>query len=1043
MKRTFMIWIMVCAMVPLLFAKGIQQRKPSLKKATTLGDMIFMDINRLNGMIYNNGIWFNDVQRSDWGLEWPKGSQLSPFYGGGQWIGAKVNNEVRVASVIHDATEFQPGIIKSDGTPDNPNNPAYRWYVLEPDGVGDWNNWPVNQGAPVDADGKPLLLGDKTAFCVWNDMGEHLEFATNKLGSEIRQTLFAFNRADAIGDMVFIKWQIINKGSADWDSTYLSIWADPDIGDGNDDFVGSDPELGLGYCYNATNQDQNYGAAPPAVGVDFFQGPIIDKPGSTVTLNNGTVLQDKTMLKMTAFIFYNNNDSNTGNPFTSGDVWNYMRGYWKDKTPITDPSGVKTPFMFNGDPETNTGWLDSDAFDRRFLMTTGPFSMKRWKDTNGNGKPELGEPGVQEIVAGLFVARGSNNLNSVTLLKAVDGVAQRAYDINFALPSSPKSPNVQVSESPNSVVLTWDSRSEFMADGVAPYETVDLVANGLIGQNMVVGDEYKVVDDGTFNFARYRIYQYSDASGADPVLIGGSAEGYGADKIKEAVPYTGHRFTRLAVNKNPAVGNVGDPLINGREYYFGVRADAYCEFAKPSPYFTSPVAIVRVTPRYSPGVVYNAVYQDTLPVSHNGKSDGSVVAWVVDPSKTTGQSYRVTFNPDMSWNLLRGTPGDSVLKRQTNQTGDDAYNVVDGILVKVAGPVPGININIPGPFGDDPGQMGWSFSGTRWVSWGTDWGGETWYGSAGNGTTWGWGGGVEAAQYVDVKLNWAGDTKSKQPDRWQKGYVYRRDKSYAYEGLGDVPFTAWDMTDPAKPRQLNVCFVEMDGIASANKAENKIPANGVWDMGWHILPGDTGYAAEGGREYIFLMLSTYDPTGKAYNNDTRGPRRDFFDCLYAIWPGTRVRSGSDSRPRPFLQGNWDMTLFGSKVNTKADVFSFTAPGSAGVKANALKADIHKINVVPNPYYGYHNGEMNAFNRWVQFTFLPAKCTVRIFDLAGNLIRRLDKDDASTPFLRWDMKNEYQLPVASGIYVYHVDVPNVGEKVGKMAIFAPNERLDTY
>jgi hypothetical protein len=87
--------------------------------------------------------------------------------------------------------------------------------------------------------------------------------------------------------------------------------------------------------------------------------------------------------------------------------------------------------------------------------------------------------------------------------------------------------------------------------------------------------------------------------------------------------------------------------------------------------------------------------------------------------------------------------------------------------------------------------------------------------------------------------------------------------------------------------------------------------------------------------------------------------------------------------------------------------------------------------------------MNAFDRWVQFTFLPEKCTIRVFDLAGNLVRKMQKDDARTPFLRWDMKNEYGLPVASGIYVYHVEVPKLGEKIGKLAVFAPNERLDTY
>ena len=80
---------------------------------------------------------------------------------------------------------------------------------------------------------------------------------------------------------------------------------------------------------------------------------------------------------------------------------------------------------------------------------------------------------------------------------------------------------------------------------------------------------------------------------------------------------------------------------------------------------------------------------------------------------------------------------------------------------------------------------------------------------------------------------------------------------------------------------------------------------------------------------------------------------------------------------------------------------------------------------------------------MQFTYLPEKCTIRIFDLTGSLVRKLEKDDAASPFLRWNLENEYQLPVASGIYVYHVEVPDMGKKVGKIAVFTPNERLDTY
>jgi hypothetical protein len=127
-----------------------------------------------------------------------------------------------------------------------------------------------------------------------------------------------------------------------------------------------------------------------------------------------------------------------------------------------------------------------------------------------------------------------------------------------------------------------------------------------------------------------------------------------------------------------------------------------------------------------------------------------------------------------------------------------------------------------------------------------------------------------------------------------------------------------------------------------------------------------------------------------------------------------------------------------------DSYTFTTTGmELAVSTSTKAADLDKIKVVPNPYYGYHSGELDPFDRWVQFTYLPEKCTIRIFDLAGNLIRKLEKDDATTPFFRWDLKNEYELPVASGIYVFHIEASGIGEKVGKMAIFSPNERLDTY
>jgi hypothetical protein len=1018
MKRFMLGLIMIGLVCPLFAAKGTQSRNHAMRKTATLDNEIRFDVNRMSGLMRNNGIWFMDVQASDWGLEWPKGSELSPIYAGGQWISAKVGDDVRVAAVIHDASEFQPGMILPDGTPDNPRNSEYRWYVINSGGVGDWDSWPVNQGAPVDAGGRPMLIGDRTAFCVWNDKGEHLEFATNKLGVEVRQTVFGFDRADALGDMAFIKWLMVNKSDADWDSSYFSIWMDPDIGDGNDDLVGCSPDLGLGFCYNGTNEDQNYGAAPPAAGVDFFQGPIVDEPGSSVALPDGRVLQDKKMLKMTAFIFYNNDDSNQGNPDASTDVWNYQRGFWRDYSAIVDPTGAPTPFMYYGDPETGSGWLDSSEDDRRFLMTTGPFVMPKWQDTDQDGQPELGEPGVQEIVAAVMVARGTSNVNSVTKLKEVDVLAQMAYDLNFNLSRAPRVPSVQTSTLPNEVVLTWDERSEFNEDGT-PYESEDPIVANAIGDTVILNNTVKVIDDATYNFYGYTVYQYSDASGADPVEIAHWDVGETAD----AVPYAEPRYLRILQNRNSIVGNTGDRLINGKTYYFGVVAHAFLEFGAPT-VFNSPPAIVAVVPQYTAGARFSGAFQDTIAVTHTGQSDGSAVAWIVDPSKVTGQDYRVTFNDDGSWNLLRGAAGDVLARNESNLTGNDAYNVIDGLMIKVMGPQMGINFGLE--------NTGWSTDetgATRWIS-GTDIGitPSTFFGGLTNGTDY-WG--VTANRYVDVKLEFKTDPG---PDsaNWSKAYVLRRDLGYAFDGIGWFPGKLWDVST-VPPTQLNLAFVEDARL---------VPSNHFWDMGWD--PNTSSYAndgANGNQERIWMLESPYDA-----GTNTALQTADWYDgstvgLMYHLYPRPRPRA--DGSLRPFLEADLNLFVYASKPNTPEDVFTFTTSGyGSDLRHEYAAEDLKRINVVPNPYYGYHSGEMNAFDRWMQFTLLPEKCTIRVFDLAGNLVRKMAKD-ARTPFLRWDMKNEYGLPVASGIYVYHVEAPGIGDKIGKLAVFAPNERLDTY
>jgi flagellar hook assembly protein FlgD len=79
-----------------------------------------------------------------------------------------------------------------------------------------------------------------------------------------------------------------------------------------------------------------------------------------------------------------------------------------------------------------------------------------------------------------------------------------------------------------------------------------------------------------------------------------------------------------------------------------------------------------------------------------------------------------------------------------------------------------------------------------------------------------------------------------------------------------------------------------------------------------------------------------------------------------------------------------------------------------------------------------------------FSHLPTEgpATIRIFALDGTLVRTIHHNDTGSQHATWDMKNNFELPVASGMYIAHVET-NHGEKVLKLAVIQPEQRLDVY
>ena len=104
---------------------------------------------------------------------------------------------------------------------------------------------------------------------------------------------------------------------------------------------------------------------------------------------------------------------------------------------------------------------------------------------------------------------------------------------------------------------------------------------------------------------------------------------------------------------------------------------------------------------------------------------------------------------------------------------------------------------------------------------------------------------------------------------------------------------------------------------------------------------------------------------------------------------------------------------------------------------------------PNPYRNDVNYAEQGFegrdaqydirdrNRRIHFANLPAKCTISIYTLDGDLVRQIDHDvDPSNPMAaqdEWDLITRNTQLVVSGIYYWTVEDENGNTQIGKLVI----------
>ena len=1078
--------------LPQASAQSVSNCEPAIGEA-------YLDINNVRARILNNGNLFWRGNPNVY--EIPKGGGNSTNFASGIWMGGQVNGQLRLAGSTYGPYEFWAGPLDEEGrAPADCSVYDRVWKVSKEDITGyetnglatpDLQDWPTGLGAPtLDANGDPIdltdqplgsrsdrkinlaagerpaILGDQMLWWIMNDRGnQHNRTDTPPMGVEVHGSAFAFNTAGAIGNTTFYKYRIMYKGDAPLTDTYMGIFDDPDLGAAFDDYVGSDTTLGMGFVYNADNDDDGYyGPAPPAMGYDFFQGPLVNDNGIDDD-KDGIIDEEDERLKMTAFAFYNNDGGPTGDPGNGADMYNYMQGRWKDGQRFTlggngyQYSNIPTSFMFPGNPPDFWSEFDSDGqgraiapADRRFVMATGPFTIRPHDE--------------QTLVFGIVTSFGDDNLDSVRKMKEDDALAQAVFDINFELPSPPAGPRVTTTVSDGTVLLEW---------GYNPTDNNYL-------------DSYAAVDpllssdvtDNDYQFEGYNVFRYSSSGDQDGTLIATYDRINGVTRVIEGGDLT--FITADGTDSGLRHAHKVSGLTNYTDYEFGVQAYAYNATSGQKVY-AGPISRVRVVPQRSDVIVADAAFSAAgtldadLDTSADGDNigNGNVTVNVINPFALTGKDYRVDFysieveEDDAhkrgeldAVERTRPSPAKAggasqtvydIKDAATNQVlfnGADAWAAshrvpigidvvqVDGLSLNVLGPDPGfldfkVTANASGPLASPAGAgadwygfPGQGRPGLNGVQQQVD--GGQWLIQAGGGTgpyeqflsRWARNGPVYGAYDYEIRFTphgegvqyWGDGSVSWAPEIWNTGI-----------GTPDDPFD--DV-------QMCPLLLDENGDNLYNMAAIDHPVSGASNdpyLDW-IYWYECDYAAEVASGFDFATIGN----------------EIFGRTVLVNWNAGDVSDGTlDAVPADQQMPEMG-TIFRietTKPNQPGDSFSFSTDG-LGARSRTeseSRAALDNIGVTPNPYKGASAYEVSQLVDQVRFTNMPNQATVRIFSVAGTLIRTLEKNSASASF-PWDLTTEEGLPIASGMYIIHVDT-EFGEKVLKLGVVKKRIQLNTF
>ena len=659
-------------------------------------------------------------------------------------------------------------------------------------------------------------------------------------------------------------------------------------------------------------------------------------------------------------------------------------------------------------------YLQNEA-DNIFCFSTGPMSLKKGETQRFSMAILMGE-----------------NLNDL-VLNAITSVRILEADYRFAQP--PAKPIVKTVAEDGKVRLYWDAKSEDSIDPLT--QTKDF-------------EGYKIYRSRDFNFSD--VYTITDANGVpflgQALVDPNTGKRAQFDLIDE---YSGlaereydGRGVKYYLGENTGLQHeyVDSTVKNGITYYYAVVAYDHGSPDLPPTETQSviqqdpltgklifDVNTAEVTPGpVSRGIVPPVVGLDGSPTSINSDATGNITIKVMDDLAVDDKFYKIEFNEANSYSVLDSTgviatfkSKDTVLVNLPNkniQVGSiEVYDQSDNLVDPSTYLVNYVSGQIAGT---EPGSL---IAGNTY---------KIYY------------------RYLPVYLSNLLNSEDANPS-FDGLRVFIQNDELNFDAENSKFIHTSDITV-----KDTIFYPALIGVVSLR---TKISAD--WEIRWH----DVDTLADGSWQYadtISTLIGNFAVPFEIYNITADAPATYIIDELVigkrnnkrwdwgegiilqpqgatnAATSYEIILSLDKSASVLKLPKNGDVYQIKTKKPfDKGDVFVFETK-KAEVKNEIVKESLNDIYVVPNPYVAYSISEnpgrtfTKRGDREIQFRNLPQRCTIRIYTITGELVDIVEKDDF-TSMASWDLLSSEGMRIAYGVYIYHVDIPEVGEKIGRFAV----------